>query len=232
MLRKIQSIFIGLMLLFSLIGFQTEAYAEKLNNSVKDCLEQPDACEEIPKNPSQTETINDNKGIENKGEEMASSSVGLNLWDFVKMIFATVFVVGLLYSVLKFVNKKGRLFKSTQLIENLGGTTLGANRSVQLIKIGNRLLLVGVGENIQLLKEIENEQECEQIILEYNNQINQVGSPNDIISKILKRVQGKENQKGEQNPPFQTLLKKQLDDLSKGRKQLYEDLEKKKGPDK
>ena len=90
------------------------------------------------------------------------------------MIFATMFVVGLLYSVLKFVNKKIDLFKSTHLIENLGGTMLGANRSVQLIKIGNRLLLVGVGENIQLLKEIENEQECEQIILEYNNQINQL----------------------------------------------------------
>ena len=124
------------------------------------------------------------------------------------MIFATVFVVGLLYSVLKFVNKKGRLFKSTQLIENLGGTTLGANRSVQLIKIGNRLLLVGVGENIQLLKEIENEQECEQIILEYNNQINQVGSPNDIISKILKRVQGKENQKGERKTTISNIAKK------------------------
>ena len=33
-------------------------------------------------------------GVENKGSETASSSVGLTLWDFVKMIFATVFVVG------------------------------------------------------------------------------------------------------------------------------------------
>ena len=50
------------------------------------------------------------------------------------MIFATVFVVGLLYSVLKFVNKKGRLFKSTQLIENLGGTTLGQIVPFNLLK--------------------------------------------------------------------------------------------------
>ena len=148
------------------------------------------------------------------------------------MIFATVLLSALLYFVLKFVNKKGRLFKSTQLIENLGGTTLGANRSVQLIKIGNRLFIVGVGENIQLLKEIDDEQEYEQIILEYNNQINQMASPNDMITKILKRVKEKGNQKDEEKPPFQALLKKQLDDLSKGRKQLYDDLEKKKGPDK
>jgi flagellar protein FliO/FliZ len=231
MLRIIQHFFIGLLLLFSLLGFQTETYAEQLNSSVKDCLEQPDACEEQPKDSSQTET-KDNEDVEDKGSETASSSIGLTLWDFVKMIFATVFVVALLYFVLKFVNAKGRLFKSTQLIENLGGTTLGANRSVQLIKIGNQLLIVGVGENIQLLKEIDDEQEYEQIILEYNNQINQMGSPNDIITKVLKRVKGKENRKDEEKPPFQTLLKKQLDDLSKGRKQLYENLEKKKGPDK
>ena len=78
MLRIIQPIFIGLLLLFSLVGFQTETYAEQLNNSVKDCLEQPDACKEVPKNPSQTKTIDKNKGVENTGVGTASSSVGLN----------------------------------------------------------------------------------------------------------------------------------------------------------
>ena len=66
-MRKIQPIFIGLLLLLSLLGFQTETYAEQLNSSVKDCLEQPDACKEVPKNPSQTETIDDNEGVENTG---------------------------------------------------------------------------------------------------------------------------------------------------------------------
>ena len=51
-----------------------------------------------------------------------------------------------------------------------------------------------------------------------------------MITKIVERVKGKGSQKDEGNPPFQALLKKQLDDLSKGRKQLYDDLEKKKGP--
>ena len=230
-MRIKQLFFIGLLLLFTL-GFQSQAYADQLNNSVKDCLEQPDACGEQSINSSQTDKIEDKDVVTNKGTENATSSVGLTLWDFLKMIFATVFVVGLLYFVLKFVNKKGRLFKSTQLIENLGGTALGANRSVQLIKVGHRLFIVGVGENIQLLKEIEEEQEYEQIISAYNNQINQSASPNDMITKIVERVKGKGSQKDEGNPPFQALLKKQLDDLSKGRKQLYDDLNKKKGPNK
>ena len=84
-----------------------------------------DACGEQSINSSQTDKNEDKDAVTNKGTENATSSVGLTIWDFVKMIFATVFVVGLLYFVLKFVNKKGRLFKSTQLIENLGGTALG-----------------------------------------------------------------------------------------------------------
>ena len=34
----------------------------------------------------------------------------------------------------------------------------------------------------------------------------------------MERVKGKGNQKDEENPPFQTLLKKQLDDLIKREK--------------
>ncbi len=232
MLRIKQLFFIGLFLLFTLIGFQTQTYADQLNNSVKDCLEQPDACGEETNHSSQKDQLEDSSDGLKKGTENATSSVGLTLWDFLKMIFATVFVVGLLYFVLKFVNKKGRLFKSTQLIENLGGTVLGANRSVQLIKVGHRLLIVGVGENIQLLKEIEEEHEYNQIISAYNNQLNQMASSNDMVTNIMKRVKGKGNQKDEGTLPFQVLLKKQLDELSKGRKQIYDHWDQEKGPDK
>jgi hypothetical protein len=42
----------------------------------------------------------------------------------------------------------------------------------------------------------------------------------------------KRKSKRRRNPPFQALLKKQLDDLSKGRKKLHDDLNKKKDPNK
>ena len=46
-----------------------------------------------------------------------------------------------------------------------------------------------------------------------------------LITKIMESVKGKGSQKDEGNPPFQALLKKQLDELSKGRKQLYDEFE-------
>ena len=56
--------------------------------------------------------------------------------------------------------------KSTQLVENLGGNRLGANRSVQLIKVGERLFVVGVGENIQLLKKLKKDKNMSKLFHE------------------------------------------------------------------
>ena len=72
-MRIKQLFFIGLLLLFTLLGFQSQAYADQLNNSVKDCLEQPDACGEQSINSSQTDKIEDKESVTNKGTENASS---------------------------------------------------------------------------------------------------------------------------------------------------------------
>ena len=78
------------------------------------------------------------KKIDTKVEENAvkTNSVGLSFWDFLRMIFAMIFVVALLYFVLRFIGKKTKSYQKANFIENLGGTGLGGNRSVQLVKVG------------------------------------------------------------------------------------------------
>lgn len=217
-----QSIKVLLLLFVVLIGSNAEVYAEQVN-SVKDCIEHPEKCSE-KQLPSEQEA--DNKTVDE------SSAVGVTIWDFLKMIIATLFVIALLYFLLKFINRKSHGYKDSQLIQNLGGTSLGANRSVQMIKVGERVLVVGVGENIQLLKEIEDKEEARQIIQDYNNKIEQLISPSDIVTKVMKRtksldIQGKEKE----DASFPSILKKQLDNITKERKKLFDEMEKK-GSDK
>lgn len=233
MLQKKQFCFIGIILIsLALFGFHSQVYAEQVNESVKDCLEQPDSCGEKQEKAQTENAVKDT--VTND-----SMKVGLTAWDFVKMILATIFVVALLYFVLKFVNKKGNLFKSSQIVENLGGATLGSNRSVQVIKVGNRLLVLGVGENIQLLTEIADGQEYEKILLNYNSKLDQLAQPSDIVARVIKKVKGSKKSESAGNnggsghhSHFQALLQSQLDDLSKGRKKIYEEMEKKKDTDK
>lgn len=158
--------------------------------------------------------------------DVVDSKVSLGFRDFLQMIVATLFVIGLLYMTLRFINKKSRSYKSSQLIENLGGTTLGTNRSVQLVKVGNRILVVGVGDSIRLLTEIDDENECQRIVEEYNRRIDQLAQPGDIVTKIMEKLK-REKPTDQKTDEFQLMLNNELKEISEGRKNLYEQMEKK-----
>lgn len=205
------------LLFIALLGSQSAVYAEP-DNSVKDWYKEKGNEAENESVPKQEVT---------KVNTDDTNTVGVTFFDFIKMIFALLFVIALLYAVLRFVNKKSKSFQSTQLVENLGGTALGSNRSVQLIKVGNQILVVGVGESIQLLKEISDEEEYREIIESYNNKMEQLIQPSDIVAKLLNKTKrtNVSTPKGENQ--FATLLRKQLEDFSTSRKKLLEDMEKK-----
>ncbi|MDP4106938.1 MAG: flagellar biosynthetic protein FliO [Bacillota bacterium] len=210
----------ALIVLFALTGTEQMVYAQSLNNSVKDCIQHPEKCQDQKPAAKQSD----------KQTTTESSQVGVTIWDFVRMIFATAFVVALLYFLLKFINKKSRSFKSTQLVENLGGTVLGANRSVQIVKIADRLFIVGVGDNVQLLKEIDDPNERAQILTDYNNKLEQQIQPGDLVTKVIEMTK-KRQTPNKEGSTFTSLFKAQLDELSKGRKKLFEEMEQK-GSDK
>lgn len=206
---------VALIVFVALLSSQNAAYAEQVNNSVKDCLQNPEKCNE--------KNLAPNQKSDQKGE---TQNVGITIWDIARMIFATLFVAALLYFLLRFINKKTKTFKSTQLVENLGGTTLGANRSVQIVKIGNQLFIVGVGENVQLLKEIDNPEERLQILTDYNNKMEQLIQPSDIVTRVFEKTKKWQSQKKE-GASFSSLFKTELDEILKGRKKLFEETEKK-----
>ncbi|GLB59337.1 flagellar biosynthetic protein FliO [Cytobacillus sp. NCCP-133] len=204
-----------LILLIVLLGMQPRTHAEQLNNSVKECIENSENCGE--------------EGI-GKGEDVTAqedgSRVGLTFWDFFKMILATIFTVGLLYVLLKFINKKSKVYTRSQIVENIGGTALGGNRSVQLIKVGKRILVVGVGEDIQLLKEIDDSEEYSQLITEHNDKMEQLIRPSDIVTKVMKRTKQPDGDLSG-SPKFSAMLGQQLDEIKKGRRELFDELERK-----
>ena len=134
--EKNQLLSIGLLLLFFLFGIQAQAFAQTTNQSVKECLEQP---ENVGKS-KESEVIDEQTDGEQLEASKESKAIGLTFGDFLKMIFATLFVVALLYVVLKLVNKKGMFHNKSDTLVSLGGLTVGTNRSVQLIKVGEDCL--------------------------------------------------------------------------------------------
>nr|WP_226087369.1 MULTISPECIES: flagellar biosynthetic protein FliO [Mesobacillus] len=213
MLRIIRTASTILFLLAALLSPIGLASAEQLNKSVQDCMKNPESCDDGQADKTTKQS-----------DDTTKSQVGVGFLDFLRMILATAFVAALIYFLLKFINKKSIMYKSSQLVENLGGTSLGANRSVQIVKAGNKLLIVGVGENIQLLKEIDDPEEYSQVIQEYNNKMEQLVQPSDIVTRLLKRAK---KDGGNQRSEFSALLKNQLNDMASGRKKMLEEIQKK-----
>jgi flagellar protein FliO/FliZ len=180
--------------------------------TVKECIEHPEQCKD---QSIQTDGERTNDDIV-KGQDPFS------VWDVFKMILATIFVVVLIYALLRLINQRTRLSPTKRsFIENLGGTSVGPNRSVQLIKVGNRILVIGVADSIQLLTEIDEDEEIKEILTEYNARLTQMMEPRQWLKNLL----SKENAANAES--FRNILTKQLQEIAVQRKKVLQDLEKK-----
>ncbi|HSU80248.1 MAG TPA: flagellar biosynthetic protein FliO [Candidatus Angelobacter sp.] len=115
--------------------------------SAYDTIQKHTTVSKDKKAPSQTE-----------GQTLPKSSAGGTFLTFLKLIFALGVVLALILFLYRFLAKRTRAFQSVGQLRNLGGVAVGPNRSVQLVKIGDEILVVGVGENVQLIKTVEDQE--------------------------------------------------------------------------
>jgi flagellar protein FliO/FliZ len=179
--------------------------------SVSDCLENKEKC---------GETAQTTKDSQNQSE---SSHDFVSAWDYVKVVIAFIFVIALLYGVLKFVNKRNHGLQAHKLVQNLGGTTLGNNRSVQVVKVGERVLVVGVGQNVELLTQITDNEEREKLLREYN-ELGSSETYKTLLPTFLEKR--KRTQKD-----FKTEFQSRLQEMKNERSELLNKMERKNGDD-
>ncbi|WP_052728366.1 flagellar biosynthetic protein FliO [Domibacillus tundrae] len=182
-------------------------------SSVQDCIKNPDLCEQ--------EQPKEENNQESETEDVAAP-VGIGFLDIVRMIAALAFVVALLYFLLRFINKKSRSYQESHIVRHLGGTALGGSRSVQIVKVGDRVFVLGVGEDVSLLKEIEDPVEREDLISRYEDQSEMMIQPADIVNKLRNRF----NKQAEIKEPvqFKREFEKKINELKKNREQAMRDL--------
>jgi flagellar protein FliO/FliZ len=81
-----------------------------------------------------------------------------------KFIFSFAAIIILLLLCLKFLKAKSKQIPSQGPIYAMGGHSLGGNRSLQLMMIGKTLFILGVGNDVQLLRTIEPGEEQDSIL--------------------------------------------------------------------
>lgn len=181
--------------------------------NVFDCLEDEENCNE------QLERESEENNIEGNGDlllEDASSNPSLG-WQIVRLIVGLVLVLGLVYLVLKLLGKRNGFNQQTKVLRNIGGISVGANKSVQIIQVGNRFYLVGVGDNVELLQEIEDQETKEQLL-------DQAADESSATLPFLSKVNFDKNQRNtdESGKSFDQLLTRELASIRKNRQDLIQ----------
>lgn len=187
------------------------------NGTVEECLQQNKKSETKQPSEEKVETEEEVPGVSKQ-----------SLWvSFIKLIVASIFVIGLLVFLLKFINRRTKEFQAGKAMQSLGGISVGNNKSVQLIKLENEILVVGVGENVQLLKEITSEETIQNIVQLSENEAGSAAVP---LEKMKQWFQSKKDRNEQEPMNFKMYIKEQLSSTRRERKEIIEEA-KKKGKD-
>ncbi|PYZ98028.1 hypothetical protein CR205_05380 [Alteribacter lacisalsi] len=112
------------------------------------------------------EEINEPAGAEERNELPAHDEQNF-FWLLFQMFLALGFVLLLIYGMLRLINRRTRTLKGSRTIQTIGGVNVGANRSVQIVRAGDKLLIVGVGDDVRLLREIDDPDEVAQMLKDH-----------------------------------------------------------------
>ncbi|WP_241747160.1 flagellar biosynthetic protein FliO [Lysinibacillus sphaericus] len=216
---RLTMIFAFLVSFLFLYPTTTSVYAESDTNFVSDCIKGD--CKE-----------DSTPAAKKDSDEPAAG--GLSAWEYIKMVLALIFVVVLFYGLMKFLNKRNLNFQRNQLVQNLGGLSLGAQKSVQLLQVGKTLYLVGVGEDVQLLREITDPDEVATLLALYNER-QELAATSPYIAEVLSKFKRNNNESSsvqQKQTSFGEMFEKKISEIKQERNEELEKWKQKENDDK
>ncbi|RNF38806.1 flagellar biosynthesis protein FliZ [Planococcus salinus] len=137
-----------------------------------------------------------------------------------QLVFYTLLIVVLIYGLIKFLAVRQTKMHPNQAVQLVGGTSLGNNKSLQLVKVGNKMLLIGVGDQVTLIKEFAEGDEVVVSDAEANQQTVRVA---DAITGLVNKVKGVPAESKTGNG-FEQLFKQSLNKQKVKQQQLKQEL--------
>ncbi|MCP3026110.1 flagellar biosynthetic protein FliO [Halobacillus sp. A5] len=156
------------------------------------------------------------EGEEVESDQNSDQSTSL-VWNILKLIFALLVVLALIYGLLKLFNKRNKLFQKNKTMETLGGITLAPNRSLQAVRIGEKYYVVGVGDSIDLITEITDSKTIENLNKNEDSELMSKGA--DQLKIFRKKGRSSSTEKAS-TVQFQNLFEQQLKEMRSKRKSL------------
>jgi flagellar protein FliO/FliZ len=209
---KLVCICCAMLLLFGLSP--TISYAEE-GNTVWDALNKPSSGQA------------DNKGGQSSPADSARLP-GTNApsgWMFVlQVIFSLGLVIVLIYLLLRFLANRQIGLGQNGPFKVLGAISLGNGKSLQAVMIGDSLYILGVGENIQLVRHIPAGEEMDVILADVEMKSSAAVSVGEWFASLRqKKRQQPFIQTKETGDSFEELLAKQWEQVTQQNEGSWEE---------
>jgi flagellar protein FliO/FliZ len=145
----------------------------------------------------------------------------VSIWStFIKMILALVLIIGLIYGLVRLFSRQNQ-FRSRGPMRLLGGVHLAPQKSIQVLEIGEDLYVVGVGEDVRLLRHIPDGEEAEGIREQYNEksqwETRGIQTLQQLWSQRKTKGLDKQEERLSSGEDFHSLLSEKLDGIRKRR---------------
>lgn len=210
MLKKIiQSLCIVSLLFF--FSYSIPVHAKAPN--VMDCLKENAECEDTD---TPSNELNKDKSELTSPDESKSDSL---LFTIVKTFFALLLILALIYLLIKFLSKRNKLFHQIKALENIGGISVGQNKSIQIVRIGSKIYMVGVGENVEMLEEITDDEVKNELLHRDENDTNDF-SPSNLLPSFLQGKKDGNSSSNETKSNFKHHFSNELEKLKQNRKNI------------
>ncbi|PUB14662.1 flagellar biosynthetic protein FliO [Paenisporosarcina sp. OV554] len=148
----------------------------------------------------------------------------------IKLIFYTLLILVMIYALIKFLALRQKKLQPNQAVKLMGGTPLGNNKSLQLVKVGKKVYLIGVGDQVTLIKEFSESDEINNIESDLEKQSTLFTSPLANISTSIASIVNFSREKmskrmgSKPNLSFDHLFKQSLTKQKGKQDQLKQDL--------
>ena len=211
---------ISLSLLFLLTINPIMLSAETNDDSVTDFYNQDQG--ELNEE-EQSDQLNEEESVNHQALDIDDESPSLFVL-IIQIIAILALIIGLIYVLLKFFNRSNDFNKQGDVLVNLGGVSLGTSKSVQMLKVGDKIFLVGVGDDVSILTEITDESVKKQLI---ERQQSSTISAQSLLDQFnFKRKEGKTDSPADDESEafekrnFAALFKGELDTMKEKRAKI------------
>jgi flagellar protein FliO/FliZ len=172
-----------------------------------------------------TDGVDDATVVNTTPTLVGGESAGKNLFVLlIQLVFYTGIVVFMIYALIKFLSVRQRKLQRNNVFQVVSGVSVGNNKTLQLVKAGNKMYFIGVGDNVTLLKEIEDENEIAS--LQEDIEASEASPLATGIGRLLNKKEANtsdENNKSEFST-FQKLMKNTMEKQKEKRNTLENEL--------